>query len=77
MKIIVTIVPTDLLQIRFHLFFPSRRKQKQESSFQQVVGMVTRNISDFLFMTSLTRFQSFYEATFLHVIPVCITVPCF
>ena len=48
MKVIVTIIPSDLvtnLILSFFLFF--LKSQKQESDFQQVGGLVTRNISVF------------------------------
>ena len=46
MKIIVTIVPTNLVtKFGFISFLSFRRNQKQESNFQEVGGLVTRNIS--------------------------------
>ena len=53
MKIIVTIIPTylviNLLLSSFFHFLQQKQeqKQKQESGFQQVGGLVTRNISVF------------------------------
>ena len=47
MKIIVTIIPTSLVTnslLFLSLFF---RRNKQESDFQQVGSLVTRNISVF------------------------------
>ena len=38
---------TNYLQIRFYHFFVLFTNQKQESGFQQVGGLVTRNISTF------------------------------
>ena len=49
MKIIVTIISTDIVTNRFILFLSFLRNQKQESDFQQVGGLVTRNISVFCF----------------------------
>ena len=50
MKIIVTIIPTDLVtNLLLSSFCPflQTKNQKQESGFQQVGGLVTRNISAF------------------------------
>ena len=59
MKIIVTIIPTDLVtNLLLSSFCPF---QKQESGFQQVGGLVTRNISDFLSVTSRAILQSHAE----------------
>ena len=44
-KIIIAIFPTDLLINFFILFLAFLTKQKQEPGFQQVGGLVTRNIS--------------------------------
>ena len=47
-KIIVTIIPRDLItNLVFVLFLSFFANQKQESGFQQVVGLVMRNISIF------------------------------
>ena len=60
-----------------------RGNQKQESNFQQVSDLVTRNISVFLFIASRALFQSYAEFnTFvkrisLHVIPSRIIVSCY
>ena len=43
MKIIVTIIPTDLVTFIYYLLF--LRNQKQELNFRQVGGLVTRNIT--------------------------------
>ena len=43
MKIIVTVIPTDLVtNSPLSIFF--QRNEKQETNFQQVGGLVTRNI---------------------------------
>ena len=59
MKIIVTIIATDLvtnLHLSFCLSF--RTNQKQESGVQQAGGLVTRNISVFfLFIASRILLQ--------------------
>ena len=48
MKIIVTIIPTDLVtNFAFTLFLSFLTNEKQESGFQQVGGLVSRNISVF------------------------------
>ena len=47
MKIIVTIIPTDLATNLFLSSFCFLTNQKQESGFQQVGGLVKRNISVF------------------------------
>ena len=67
----------------FILFLSSLTNQKQESGFYQVGGLVTRNISVFLFIASRALLQShvelnrlFYKRIFLHVIPVRIIIPC-
>ena len=63
------------------LFFHGN--QKQESNFQQVGGLVTRNSFTFCLQRVLLYFKGmpnsihFYKRIFLHVIPVRITVPCF
>ena len=56
--------------------------QKQESGFQQVGDLVTRNIPVFflqrvaLFFKAIPNSIYFFKGIFLHVIPVCIIVPC-
>ena len=53
---------------------------KQEFDFQQVGGLVTRNISFLLlFIASgaiLQRPVDFYKGILLQVIPACFIVPC-
>ena len=62
------------------LFFPANQKQK--SGFQQVGGLVTRNIFVFclqwnaLYFKAMPNSRDLYKGTFLHVIPVRIIVPC-
>ena len=74
----------------FFLYFLTNQKQK--SGFQQVSGLVTINISVFLFIVSrnpgdevewvslyfktMSNSINFYKGTFLHVIPVRVIVPC-
>ena len=82
MNIIVTIIPTDLVTnshlSSFCLFFTN---QKQESDFQQVGGLITRNISVFLFQQVALYFKvmpnliDFYKGISLLVISVRIIVP--
>ena len=47
MKIIVTIVPTYLAKFALMFFVSFLTNEKQESAFQQVGDLVTRNISVF------------------------------
>ena len=60
------------------LFF--HKNQKQESNFQQVGGLVTRNSFAFCLQRVVLYFKGmpnsihFYKRIFLHVIPVRITV---
>ena len=57
--------------------------QKQESGFEQVGGLVTRNISVFclwqvaLYFKAMPNSIDFYKGIFLHVIPIRIPIPCF
>ena len=83
MKIIVNIIPTDLVtNWLFILFFVLSYKPKQESGFQQVGGLVTRNISVFYLQPVAFYFKAiltsvdFYKGIFLYVIPVRIIFPC-
>ena len=53
MKIIVTVIPTDIVSnslLYYYFFFLAN--QKQESGFQQVGGLVTRNIFGFVYSDS-------------------------
>ena len=64
MKIILTIIPTDLASYKFAfilLFLFSFTNQKQEPSFQQVGGLVLRNVSVFLFIASQALLQRHVE----------------
>ena len=65
-------------------FIPSlsfRRNQKQEAKFQQVGGLVTRNISVSclqrvaLYFKGMPNSIDFHKKIFLHVIPARIIVP--
>ena len=52
-KIIITIIPTNLVTISLlSLVCPFVETKKQESNFQQVGGLVTRNISFFVYSES-------------------------
>ena len=82
MKIIVTITLTDLVKSSLlSSFCPFLANQKQESGFQQVGGLVTRNISVFclyrvgLYFKAMSNSIDFYIGIFLHVIPVRVIVP--
>ena len=65
----------------FILFLSFLPNQKQESGFQQVGGLVTKNISVFslervaLYFKAMPNSVDFYKEIFLHVIPVRIIVP--
>ena len=65
----------------FTLFLSFLADQKQKSDFQQVGGLVMRNISVFCLLRVALYFKAtpnsinFYKGIFLHVIPVPITVP--
>ena len=62
MKLIIAVIPTDLVtNLLLSSFFPFFTSQKQESCFQQVDGLVTRNISVFLFIASRALLQSHAE----------------
>ena len=51
MKIIVTIIATDLVtNLHLSFFLSFLTNQKQESGFQQAGGLVTRNISVFFLL---------------------------
>ena len=60
MKIIVSTIPINLLQIPFYIFFVLSRKPKTRIKFD-VDDLVTRNISIFLFMASRTLLQKYTE----------------
>ena len=48
MKIMATVIPTDLVtKLLLSLFFSFLRKQKQESNLQKIVALITRGISIF------------------------------
>ena len=65
----------------FILFLSFLTNQKQESGFQQVGCLVTKNIwflfiaSVMLYFKAMSNSIDFYKGIFLHVIPVCIIVP--
>ena len=64
----------------FILFLYFLTNQKQESSFQQVGSLVTRNISGFclqgvaLYFRAMPNSKDFYKGIFLHDTPVHIIV---
>ena len=74
-----------IYKLNFISFLPlsRHRNQKQESNFQQVGCLVTRNSFDFCLYRVVLYFKvmlnsiDFYKRIFLHVIPVRIIVPCF
>ena len=57
MKIIVSIIPTDLVTnfLLSYLKFVFSHKPKQESGFHQVGGMITRNTSVFCLWRSIPK----------------------
>ena len=62
MKMIVTMVPKEIVTnslLSFFLCF--HRNQKQESSFQQVGRLLIRNIFAFLFIASRALLQRYAE----------------
>ena len=67
----------------FITFFSFHRNQKQESNFQQVGGLVTRNSFAFFYSESrstskVCRIQKIFIKRFSYVIPArIIVVPCF
>ena len=83
MKVIVTIILTDLVTNSLLSSFCPFLQTKQKSSFQQVGGLVMRNISVFCLQRVALYFKTtpnsidFYKGIFLHVIPVRIIVPWF
>ena len=83
MKIIATIIPTSLVTSSLSFFLSLHKNQKQESNFQQVDGVVTRNSFAFclwqvaLYFKGMPNSIDFYKRILLHVIPVRIIVPWF
>ena len=73
MKIIVTIIPTDLVT---NSLLSSFCPFSQTKIKKQVGGLVTRSISDFslwwvaLSFRAIPKLIGFYKGIFLHVIPV-------
>ena len=67
--------------LQFNFFLSFLTNQKQESGFQQVVGLVTRKFFVFclyqLHSTSKLCWIQWTFIKFLHVIPVCIIAPWF
>ena len=65
----------------FILFLFFLANQKQESRFQQVGGLIARNISVFclqrvaLYVKAMPNSTDFYKGIFLHVIPFRIIIP--
>ena len=77
MKKIVTIIPIKFIyKFAFIPILSFLRKQKQKSNFQQVVGLVARNISTFSVKRAMPNSIDFYKGVFLHVILIRIIVPC-
>ena len=82
MKIIVATIPTDLVTNLFLYFFLSfLTYHKQESGFQQIGGLVTRNICIFclervvLYFKAMPNSIEFFKEIFIYVIiPVRIIV---
>ena len=83
MKIIVTIIATNIVtNLLLSIFFSFLTNQKQEYGFQQVGGLVRKNIFVFclqpvaLYFKTIPNSVDFCEGIFLHVIPVRIIFPC-
>ena len=63
-------------------FLSFHRNQEQESNFQQVGGLATRNSFAFclqrvaLYLKAMPNLKDFYERILLHIIPTGIIVPC-
>ena len=84
-KIIVTRIPSYLVTNLFlsFFFFSLLTNQKQEFGFQQVGGLIMRDISVFclqgvaLYVKAMPNSIEFYKGIFSHVMPVRIIVPCF
>ena len=78
MKIIVTIIPKGLVT---NSLLSSFCHFLQQGDFEQVDGLVSRNIPVFCFYRIALYFKAmpnsidFYKGILLHVIPVCIIVP--
>ena len=77
MKIAVTLIPTDLVtNLLLFYFCPFLQTKKNESGFQQVGAMVTRNISVFclkrvtFYFKAMPNSIDFHKGILLHVIPV-------
>ena len=83
MKIMVTNSYRCSYKFAFILFLSFLTNEKQESGFQQVGGLVKRNISAFclqrvaLYFKAMLNSIDFHKGIFLHGIPVCIIVSCF
>ena len=82
-KMIVTIISTNVVKFTVIPFLSFCRNQKKnESNFQQVGGLVTRNSFAFCLERVARYFKDmpnsidFYKRIFLHVIPACILVSC-
>ena len=80
---IVTIISTNVVKFTFIPLCPFvETKKKNESNFQQVGGLVTRNSFAFCLERVARYFKGmpnsieFYKRIFLHVIPACILVSC-
>ena len=83
MKIILTNYNSYKSSYKFTFipFFSFHRNRKQESNFQQLGGLVTRNSFALclywvtLYFKGMSNLLDINKRIFLHVIPVCITVP--
>ena len=82
MKMIITIIPTDLVtnSLFSNSFCPFLQTENKNQDLGKLV--VTRNISVFclwrvaLFFKTMPNSIDFYKGIFLHVFPVRIIVPC-
>ena len=81
MKIIVTIIATELVTNSLLSIFCSLLEIKNKNQILKVGGLVTRNKTVFLFIAVTLYFKTtansvdIYKGIFLHVIPVCIILP--
>ena len=83
MKIIINLIPTNLVTNSLISLFCSFLETKNKNlNFQQVGDLVTRNISVFrlwrvaLCFKGMLNSMDFYKRIFLHDIPSRVIVPC-
>ena len=82
MKIILTIIPTDLVTNSLLSSFCLSYKPKTRIRFSAIWWSGSENVSVFflkrvaLHFTAMPNSTDFYKGIFLHIIPVRIIVPC-